>query len=102
MTFEQFEKLVDGFEIYPQMVDGKCCGALLVSGSEIHACILPWAHGRWMNRSVLRLINQLIDTHGEAATHATTSDGVQFVQALGFTLDGNTYRRKTKWALNQS
>ena len=75
-------------------------GAVLVIGPDIHACILPFAKGRWMSRKHIRLIDSIIDKYGYAQTSATTDDGRDFVQRLGFVQHGKNFRRTEKWALN--
>ena len=102
MSFEDFAKAVQGFEVVPQLVDGKVCGAALINGPEIHFCIMPWAFGRWVTKKTFRLLNSIIDKHGEVITHANTDDGKRFVESFGAALENGTYRRTEKWALKQS
>lgn len=97
-----FCESVKDWTVYPVTVDGQVAGAVLTDGPEIHACILPFAHGKWLGRWVLRLINELIEQHGYAQTHASTAVGVEFVTRLGFTPHDDAFRRTTKWALKQS
>ena len=80
------------------VVDGQIAGALIVSGCEIHACILPQFKGRWLSRKELRIMNAVIEKHGYAQTSATTEEGEKFVHRLGFVKHGNTFRRLQKWA----
>lgn len=101
MSLEQFKDAIRDFEIHPVVVDGECAGAILVAGFEIHACVLPSVYGRWVNRAALRLMNDVIEKHGFAQTHALTQAGQEFVERLGFVRHGNGYRRDTKWALRQ-
>lgn len=102
MTFDQFAAAVADMTVHPIFADGKVCGAVLVRGSEIHACVLPWAAGKWFGRRAARVLNAVIDKHGEATTQATTQAGRRFVEALGFIKDGEIYRSTKKWALKQS
>lgn len=102
VSYEAFKEAVSGWEIHPVYVDGKTAGAVLVDGPEIHACILPFAQGRWLGRKQLRLINVAIEKYGFAQTKATTPAGEDFVKRLGFVKHGNLYKRTEKWALKQS
>lgn len=98
-SFDQFKQFSSFCEIHPQYVGGVCCGAVLVFGSEIHACILPWAKGLWFSRRAIRLLNAVIAKHGKATTRATTDEGRRFVESLGFVADGEIYRRNRQWDL---
>lgn len=102
VDWEQFEQGCNGWEVNPVVVGGEVAGAVLVRGAEVHACVLPFAHGKWMGRRELRLINRLIDEHGYAQTRVTTQAGEEFVKRLGFERDGDVFRRRKKWALNRS
>lgn len=84
-----FRAFASACKVTPVVVDGKCAGAVLVRGSEIHACIQSWAKGRWFQRAHLRLLSDVINMHGFAQTSATTADGVEFVSRLGFVRDGD-------------
>lgn len=101
MSFDHFCESTRAFEVHPQYVDGRIAGAILVNGKEAHACILPWAHKRWFGRKAIRLMNSIIDKHQEITTHAETEAGRRFVGKLGFTFDGDKFRRTEKWALKQ-
>lgn len=102
VTFEQFAVSVAGFEVHPVRARGRLCGAVLVRGKEVHACVMPWARCRWFGRPEAALLSQIIDTHGEATTTATTEDGRRFIERLGFINDNGIYRSTRKWALNRS
>lgn len=102
MSFFHFAQSLANAEVNEIQVEGKTCGAVIVIGSEIHACILPWAKGRWFGRKAVRILNRVIEEHGEATTHATTEEGRRFVQALGFEEHNGIYRSTKKWVLNQS
>jgi hypothetical protein len=98
ITLEKFADSVQGMEVNPVVVDGQIAGALIVSGHEIHACILPQFKGRWLSRKELRIMNAVIEKHGYAQTSATTEEGETFVKRLGFVQHGNTFRRLQSWA----
>ncbi len=102
VTFEQFAAEVADFDVHPVKVRGRLCGAVLVRGKEVHACVMPWARGRWFGRPEAALLSQIIDSHGEATTTATTEDGRRFVERLGFINDNGIYRSTRKWASNRS
>jgi hypothetical protein len=102
VTFEQFAAEVAGFDVHPVKARGRLCGAILVRGNEMHPCVMPWAFGYWFGRAEAALLNQIIDTHGEATTTATTEEGRRFIERLGFINDNGIYRSTRKWALNRS
>ncbi|WP_208281463.1 hypothetical protein [Massilia oculi] len=98
MSFEEFVAATAEFEVHPVHAGGRLCGAVLVHGAEVHACVLPWARGRWFGKSEAALLNRVIDQHGEATTSATTEAGRRFVERLGFINDNGTYRSTKRWA----
>lgn len=98
MTFPAFAAALSSFEVHPVHARGRLCGAVLVHGKEIHACVMPWARGRWFGRAEAALLNRVIDEYGEATTSATTEQGREFVERLGFIKHGNIYRSSKKWA----
>jgi hypothetical protein len=97
VSFEDFERFAEKCEVHPIVVGGQCAGALVVQGPEIHACILPWAHKRWLNRTALSIMNEVISKHGKAITRATTEAGRQFVERLGFKPEGDIYVRSAQY-----
>ncbi|WEF34856.1 hypothetical protein [Pseudoduganella chitinolytica] len=97
MSYEQFSLALRGTRVEPVMVDGKCCGALVIAGNELHACVQPHVRGRWLSRRVLRLLDAVIAQHGEAVTRVTSDAGRRFVEALGFEKDGELYRSRKQW-----
>jgi hypothetical protein len=84
LTYAQFAAQVGAMRVVPVDVDAKPAGAVIVHGDEIHACVLPWARGRWLSKRILRVLADVIREHGRAVTRAATSEGVQFVERLGF------------------
>jgi hypothetical protein len=100
INYNSFCDFARNCDVYPVYVNGCVGGAVLVIGPDIHACILPFAKGKWMNKRHLRIINTVIDKHGYAQTSATTEDGKYFVTRLGFVQDGSNFIRTKKWALN--
>lgn len=102
MSLAEFVEKTIWFEVHAMRVDGRVCGALLIDGNEIHACIESWAVGKWFGRQAAAILNSVIDYYGEAITRATTGKGVDFVLALGFVKDGEIYRSTKKWVLNRS
>lgn len=91
VTLEQFRAALAGAEVHPVTVDGNTAGAVIVQGAEVHACVLPWACGRWMSRAMLRVLDDVIARHGRAETSATTEAGRKFVQRLGFVPSGDKW-----------
>ena len=89
-TRAEFDSVASLAEVHPVKVDGVIAGAVLVIGSEIHACILPHSFGRWLTRPVLRVLDGVIAKHGRATTRVTEgcTAGLGFVRRLGFTLTG--------------
>lgn len=84
MSCADFADALSDAEVHPVIVDGRCAGALVVSGVDVHACVLPWAQGKWLTRKMLRILNRVILDYGFATTSATTEAGERFVRALGF------------------
>jgi hypothetical protein len=97
MSLADFAMAVQSCEIYPVQVNGQMAGAMIVKDSEIHACILPWAHGRWFLRPQARIVNAIIKKHGFATTTATTESGKEFVKRLGFFESGEGYRKEVAY-----
>jgi hypothetical protein len=91
VTFAQFAERVRSCDVYPVEVDGKTAGAIVVDGPDIHACVLPWAKGRWMSRAALRVLDGVISACGFARTKATTAEGEHFVIRLGFERRGEWF-----------
>jgi hypothetical protein len=82
LTEDEFLKAVETWEVFP--VKG---GAVLVNGSEIHACILPEAFGKWLSKRVLKkTLMTVLEKHGRAITKVTLGNdqGERFVKRLGF------------------
>lgn len=102
MPYEKFVAETAAFAVHAMWSGGRICGALMVQEAEVHACILPWAFGRWFGRRAARVLNAIIDDFGEATTHATTEKGRLFVEALGFRNVDGIYRSNKKWVLNRS
>lgn len=99
--WEEFLAFARDWDVVPVWLGGRLAGAVLIKGPEIHACILPWAHRRWLGRWALVLVNRLIDEHGYVQTHAATEAGKQFVARMGFLPHGDGYRRYRKWDLKR-
>ena len=88
VTLDEFARLTRACEVHPVSVDGKPAGAVFVLGNEIHACIMPWAKGRWMSKATLRILSDVVRKNGKAVTTATTKEGEAFVKRLGFAQEG--------------
>lgn len=97
VSLDQFRVAVAGCEVHPVAVDGQIAGAVIVSGPEVHACILPWAHKRWFRRAQARVLNDIIRKHGYATTKATTAAGREFVERLGFVSTAQGYRKEVMY-----
>jgi hypothetical protein len=91
VSLEAFAKALDGAQVHPVNVDGECVGAVIVSGCEIHACVLPSARGRWFKREHATILDGVLRKYGVASTSATTDQGVAFVQRLGFRQFGSKW-----------
>lgn len=91
VTLERFREFAAGCEVHEVSVGGEVAGAILVRGDEIHACVMPWACGRWMNKRTLGVLRSVIERHGRAVTAATTEAGRQFVSRLGFVQRGDVW-----------
>lgn len=88
MTLLEFSEALAGADVSPVVVDGVCAGAVIVSGPEMHACVLPWACGRWMSKRFLTLMGRVMGEYGRIVTFATTDAGERFVKRLGFEREG--------------
>lgn len=88
VSLEQFRSFAAGCEVHEVCVAGEVAGAIIVRGPEIHACVMPWACGRWMNKRALQVLRSVIERHGRAVTSATTDAGRAFVLRLGFVQRG--------------
>ena len=98
MTFDEFSKATESWDVEPVEVDGQLVGAVLMNGPEIHACIKPEGFGRWLTRRVLRnTLRKTLLKHGEAVTRVTEGNaiGEHFVSRLGFKKEGEL------WVLRQ-
>jgi hypothetical protein len=71
-------------EVLPVLVNDNLAGAVVITGPEVHACILPWACGRWFSKRWLRVFDGLLQEHGEVVTSCSTAMGEDFVKRLGF------------------
>lgn len=96
LTFAEFARALSKAEVHPVNVDGECVGALIVDGPEIHACV-NGCKGLWVTRREVRILNGVIAKHGYAVTTATTSEGRQFVQRLGFKPFGGKWIKETPY-----
>lgn len=83
-TPEDFAAAVAAWACHPVKVDGRIVGAVLTLGPEVHACIKPEGFGRWLNRQLLRIVDDCIARFGCASTAANTEAGQRFVRRLGF------------------
>jgi GNAT superfamily N-acetyltransferase len=96
LSFNGFCDSVRGAEIVPIHVGGEVAGALVVMGSELHACVLPGFQGRWVTRPLLRVLGRIVGAYGYATTSATTDEGRKFVERLGFVQEGEKYVLRCK------
>lgn len=94
LTLPEFQELMAVCEVHPVTVDGQTAGALIVLGPEVHACVLPWAHGRWITKRLLRVFDDVVRENGYARTSATTEAGRNFVERLGFKQCADGWWRK--------
>lgn len=89
-SFSDFEKMAEGWEVFPVLVGGDVVGAVLRNGPELHACIKPEGFKRWMGKAQIRLIEETIEKHGYALTRVQQGNeiGAVFVKRLGFKASG--------------
>ena len=97
VSLDDFRDAVKACEVHPVTVSGKTAGAVIVNGSEVHACILPWARGVWFKRPQARILNDIIARFGYATTSATTKAGREFVERLGFQNTPTGYRKEVMY-----
>ena len=91
VSLDDFASAVEKADVHPVCVRGECVGAVIVIGCEIHACILESARGLWFGRKHAQILRAVLQKYGVAATRATTEQGVQFVQRLGFRQFGSLW-----------
>ena len=100
VTIGQFIAKTAAFEFLPVTVCGRCVGAIMRRGSELHAAVLPEARGRWIGRKVLAVVADTVEQHGCATTAVMDGHkpGHIFALRLGFEAikqaDGMTHYRK--------
>ena len=97
VSLEEFAKALESSDVHPVCVRGKCVGAVIVNGCEIHACILESARGLWFGRKQAQILSAVLQKHGVAATRATTEHGVKFVQRLGFRQFGSLWLKGLRY-----
>ena len=97
VTLADFREALKQCEVHPVKVQWNIAGAVIVKGSEVHACILPWAHKRWFGRGQARILNDIIREYGYATTTATTQAGREFVERLGFKQTPQGYRKEVMY-----
>lgn len=85
ISFEEFLLYFHDWKCVPVNVESKPVGALLMNGTEIHACISN-GYGRWGSKSLLRELDAIKKQHGKATTSVATGNkiGEAFVERLGF------------------
>lgn len=96
-----FETFCLGAVVHDVTVDGKDAGAVVVIGPEIHACVLPFAFGRWFGKRAAAILAGVIAQHGYTTTTVAAGNeiGDAFVRRLGFSLvhaddSVRTYRKE--------
>lgn len=102
LKFREFLKKIKGFEINPIYYRDKVIGAIVVKGNVLHCCILPEYACRWLKKSHIDILNNIIRKHGKATTTATTEVGRQFVARFGFKQVGDHYERTELWVSKRS
>ncbi len=86
-TLEQFAAGVRNYDCTPVMVRGAVAGAVLTHGAEIHACVLPFAHKRWISKGLIAgTLDRVLRENGHAVTHVAEGNetGHAFVRRWGF------------------
>lgn len=86
-SFEAFTANLHKYEFLPLTVEGACVGAVMCSGCEVHAAVLPQARGRWFTKRVARWLRALLQLHGKLTTKVLINHapGHAFAARLGFT-----------------
>lgn len=74
------------YTFVPVVLDGEIVGAYANNGPEIHAAVLPKAHGKWFSKRVLRWVNDLQSKYGTLITKVERENvrGHEFVKRVGF------------------
>jgi len=86
LSFDSFEEICAGGDVYPVEVSGAVVGAVVVIGNEIHASVKPEGFRRWFRKSYLQLLDSIAATYGCAVTRVSAGNaaGHEFVRRLGF------------------
>ena len=89
-TFETFAEKSTRFSFFPVIVNGECVGAIIFSGHDVHAAIMPKARGRWFNKRIARWFNNQLHLYGKLTTKVMTGYrmGHEFAERLGFVVCG--------------
>lgn len=86
VSHQEFLRATEDWEVFPLSAVGKICGALLINGAEVHACVEAWAHKRWVSKAVLKKFRDVTEEHGYCLTRVglEMEQGHKFVAQLGF------------------
>lgn len=97
LSLEEFERAIDGADVFPLEVGGETAGAIIVIGAEIHVCVMPQYERRWANKRAVSVLNDVIEKHGYATTKPSTQRGEEFVKRVGFVNCGTFWKKDTRY-----
>lgn len=87
LTYPQFAQAFKAWEVMPVKAKGNLAGAILWNGNELHCCILPEFHKRWLVPSIYKeILHTRLERFGSLITKVNKHSraGKQFVTKAGF------------------
>ena len=89
ITFDEFSAMFADWECISVEVKGECAGALMCKEHEIHACIIPKFHKKWLSKKVWNTVfKERLSKYGYLQTGILQGNdiGRKFVERCGFTV----------------
>lgn len=89
ITFDEFSAMFADWECISVEVKGECAGALMCKEHEIHACIIPKFHKKWLSKKIWKdVFVTRLNKYGELFTGVKADNviGKAFVERCGFTV----------------
>ena len=87
ISYNDFLILTQDWECISVEVNGECAGALMCKEHEIHACIIPKFHKKWLSKKVWNTVfKERLNKYGYLQTGVTANNeiGKRFVERCGF------------------
>ena len=88
LSYLSFCKLVDGWSIYPIIINGVIAGGVIYKEQEAHMIVSPAYRGKWFSKKIYRdTIEKQIEQYGCSKTTCfNTSQYKHLIQRLGYKL----------------